>query len=378
MLFMSTLCGMEIDIFVPSFPDLQRTFNLSPFMAEWLLAANLISYCVTSLIVGHLADTYGRTQVLLTSLLIFILGSLFCVYAGNYWHIFFGRLLQGIGISGPAVLSFLYIYDIYSIDDQIRMTGYFNGLITLAMAFAPVVGSYINLYFSWRGNFVVLLLCGTLCFLLGLICLPRVKTKPETTISVKGYLPIFKSQKLLLYILTICLFVQVYWIFTAIAPILYMHDLGVELQYFGLYQGTLAGSFALGSLISPWFLRKYGNKNCFLFSLVLLIIFVLFTTYLVIIQSKSPLLITIDSVIMSVGIIVPCNILWPLAMQTLPQVKSKISAIGVAFKLIIIAAGVQIVSYFHQGTFTPLAISMILVTSVAIIISYKLILNNDI
>ena len=37
-LIMEILGGAEVDIFVPSFPDLQRTFNLSPFMVELTLA----------------------------------------------------------------------------------------------------------------------------------------------------------------------------------------------------------------------------------------------------------------------------------------------------------------------------------------------------
>ncbi len=377
-LLMSALCGMEIDLFVPSFPDLQNTFDLSPFMAEWLLAANLIAYCLASLIIGNLADIYGRTHILLIGILIFIIGSLFCTFANNYWWIFFGRTLQGAGIAGPAVLSFLYIYDIYSTEDQIRMTGYFNGITTLAMAFAPVIGSYINLYFSWRGNFILLLLAGLLCLILGYICLPVKEIRKDASISVKEYLPIFGSKKLILYIVSICLFIQAYWSFIAIAPILYMQDLDVSLENFGLYQGTLAASFSIGSLLSPFFLKKYGTKNCFLFSLWLLVIFILFTFFLIIINCKEPLLLTLDASIMSVGIIIPCNVLWPLAMQVLPHAQSRTAAIGVAFKLITIAVGVQIVSYFHQGTFVPIGISMILVTIIAVLISYKLILNNDI
>lgn len=63
-LIMEILAGAEVDLFVPSFPDLQKAFNLSPFMVELLLGVNLTAHCITSLIVGNLGDKYGRRPIL--------------------------------------------------------------------------------------------------------------------------------------------------------------------------------------------------------------------------------------------------------------------------------------------------------------------------
>ena len=76
-IIMEILTGAEIDLFVPSFPEIQDTFNLSTFMTELLLGVNLTSYCITSLIVGNLGDRYGRRPIIILGLLIFNLGSLF-------------------------------------------------------------------------------------------------------------------------------------------------------------------------------------------------------------------------------------------------------------------------------------------------------------
>ena len=80
-LIMEILGGAEVDIFVPSFPDLQRTFNLSPFMVELTLAVNLTAHCLTSLIVGNLGDRYGRRPIILIGLYVFIVGSVFCIFS---------------------------------------------------------------------------------------------------------------------------------------------------------------------------------------------------------------------------------------------------------------------------------------------------------
>jgi DHA1 family bicyclomycin/chloramphenicol resistance-like MFS transporter len=99
------LAGAEIDIFVPSFPELQRVFGLSPFMVELTLFVNLIAHCLTSLLVGNLGDRYGHKPLIILGLIIFIAGSILCSFTNIYWVLLFGRFLQGVGISNGIRLG---------------------------------------------------------------------------------------------------------------------------------------------------------------------------------------------------------------------------------------------------------------------------------
>lgn len=244
-ILMEILSGAEVDIFVPSFPDLQHTFTLSPFMVELTLGVNLTAHCVTSLIVGNLGDRYGRRPIILIGLGIFMAGSLLCIFSVAYWQLLLGRFWQGVGISAPAVLSYLVIADKYSTEKQQQLMGALNGAMTLGMAFAPVVGSYVNMFFHWQGNFVALLLFALVSLGFGLAYLPRGVKNPEISFSLKEYKPILQSSKAFYYISTIVLGLQVYWIFIGMSPIFYMGELGVNLKDFGLYQGALAVAFSL-------------------------------------------------------------------------------------------------------------------------------------
>src|SRR5476651_7636 len=112
-IFMDLLTGMEFDLFVPSFPELQSHFNLTPFWVEALLSVNFIGYCLSLFFVGGLADRYGRKPIILLGLVIFILGSVLCLYPSSYYFLIAGRFIQGVGIAAPAILSFLIIADSY-------------------------------------------------------------------------------------------------------------------------------------------------------------------------------------------------------------------------------------------------------------------------
>jgi DHA1 family bicyclomycin/chloramphenicol resistance-like MFS transporter len=47
-----------------------------------------------------------------------------------------------------------------------------------------------------------------------------------------------------------------YWIFVGISPLLYLKNFGVKLSHFGYYQGTLALTFALGSMVYELIMRS--------------------------------------------------------------------------------------------------------------------------
>jgi DHA1 family bicyclomycin/chloramphenicol resistance-like MFS transporter len=117
-LIMDLLAGMEFDIFVPSFPELQSQFHLSAFLVEALLSINFIGYCISLFVVGGLSDHYGRKPMILIGLILFIIGCLCCLLETNYWFLLIGRFMQGLGIAAPAILSFLIIADSYTIKQQ--------------------------------------------------------------------------------------------------------------------------------------------------------------------------------------------------------------------------------------------------------------------
>lgn len=110
-MLMEILSGAEVDLFIPSFPEIKSHFNVSTVWLEALLSANFIGSCLSLFFVGALADKYGQKPIILIGLAIFIIGSSFCSFGSNYNFLLIGRFLQGIGISAPAVLCFLIIAD---------------------------------------------------------------------------------------------------------------------------------------------------------------------------------------------------------------------------------------------------------------------------
>lgn len=361
-LLMDILAGMEFDLFVPSFPELQAQFHLTPFWVETLISLNFIGYCLSIFFVGSLADRYGRKPIIVLGLIVFMLGSALCLFASGYTELALGRLMQGVGIAAPSILSFLIVADMFPIKQQQFLYAMLNGSRNTAVAIAPMVGSYITLAFHWHGNFFALLLLSTFTLLVTLVFIPaRATTSQVKPVEPGRYLSIFQSSTLLLFISEITFNCAPYWIFVGIAPLLYMNELGVSLHHFGLYQGSLALVFAIGSVIYALVMKSisYTQKGMLTFGIVLQALSIISLVMTLFSGTTNPLTITLSFIPFIIAQIIPGTILYPMSLHILPEAKGRVAAVISAGGYIVSAIGLQIAGYFYEGSFLSLGLILI-------------------
>jgi MFS transporter, DHA1 family, multidrug resistance protein len=376
-ILMDLLAGFEFDIIVPSFPQLQHLFALSPFWVEAMLSANFAGYCISLFFVGILADHYGRKPIILLGLLVFVSGCIICLLVPVYSVFLLGRFLQGAGIAAPAILSFLIVADMYPLKQQQFLLAMLNGAMNISVGLAPVLGSYITLYFHWEGNFITLLLGAFLILSLTLIFIPTVKrrsTKELQTLS--SYIPVFQNKPLVLLIVSLFFTFVPYWVFVGISPLLYMKDLGVSLKHFGYYQGSFAVIFGIGSIMYGLMLHKFDNKKILYLTLLLYTFGITTLALAVFSRTNAPLLITLAFMPFVIGQIFTSTLLYPVALNFDPQAKGRASAIMQGGRLILTSVCLQIAGYFYTGTFYNIGIMLIIMILIAIVTMYSVLQNR--
>lgn len=363
--FVFFLAGMEIDIFIPSYPELQQQFCLSPAKVQLCLSLNFVTYCIGSLYAGALGDRYGLRKVILYGLSVFVVGSIACFFATDFTYILVGRILQGLGMAAPASLGYVVIAEQYSPEKQASMLGTLNGFITVAMAFAPVIGSYVTIYGGWRGNFAVLLALALISLSFCFFLLPHDNRKRENIpLSLKTYLPLLQSKVFRTYLFFICAYVCSYWTFIGMGSILYIEGFGVPLSNFGYYQGAIAGSFAIISFLSPVLLTKFGHQKCFKVAVILITILAVVIGIVALCDIRNPLLITVLMCLFAMPMVCPVNIIYPLSLDVIPETKSRAAALINVARLVGSAICIEFISYIYDGRFMQLGL-LIVVLSIA-------------
>ena len=168
-------CCMEIDVSIPSFPDIVAYFGASEGQVQNTLSLNFLAFCLSGLFYGPLSEAWGRRGLMLFGATCFLVGALGCAFSYSIYQLMFWRFIQGLGASSTVVLGFAMISDRYSGEIAANYIGKVNAYITIFMASAPILGSLIINYFSWRANFTVVAIIALIAWVVVIMHLPETK-----------------------------------------------------------------------------------------------------------------------------------------------------------------------------------------------------------
>ena len=316
--------------------------------------------------------------MIIIGIIIFIIGSALCLIATSYQSLILGRFLQGVGIAAPFILYFLIIIENYPIKRQQSLMGIMNGFSNAAIAFAPVIGSYITIYYHWQGNFIALLVFGIIVLSMTIIFVPHKKQEFHEERSSKiSYWEIFNSRQLMLLITNLVLKSLPYYVFLSISSIVYVDGLGVSLSHYGYYQGAWALVFSVGSIIAVAVVNKYKSKNMLIFSVWITVVSFIAVGVVTILDCKNPLFIATAFTIFSVAEIIPSIVIYPLCINFIPEAKGKISSLLLVSRLILSSIFIQIAGYFYSGSFQNIGIIISIIIVFIIITSFLIIKNKE-
>lgn len=150
-MFMATL---DMQIVVTALPTIAGELgNLHLF--GWVGSAYLLSTAAVAPFYGKLGDMYGRKNVVMTAIVLFIIGSAVCGMAWSMESLIAARVLQGIGGGGLMVSAFAMIGELFGPRDRAKYQGYSSAVFALSSILGPVAGGYITDIFGWRWVFLV-------------------------------------------------------------------------------------------------------------------------------------------------------------------------------------------------------------------------------
>lgn len=100
----------------------------------------MIGLALGQIFFGPLSDKYGRRPLLLVSMILFIVSTVFCLFAPDIYSFITLRLIQGIGGAGGIVISRSVATDKFSGKELAKMLAVIGAINGVAPVAAPVVG----------------------------------------------------------------------------------------------------------------------------------------------------------------------------------------------------------------------------------------------
>lgn len=144
---------VDFMIMMPLGPQLMRVFNISPQEFSFLVSAYTFSAGISGLLVSMIIDRFDRKVAMIISFSGFLLGTLACAVAPEYWILLASRCITGAfgGVLGSLVLA------IISDAVEEKRRGKAIGTVMAAFSVASVAGVPFGLFIAskwdWHAPF---------------------------------------------------------------------------------------------------------------------------------------------------------------------------------------------------------------------------------
>ncbi len=246
--------SFAMDVFVPAIPEMSRFFKTDSTVMQASLYVFMLTVALGQLLVGPLADHYGRRRITIYAALLFFIGSMLSALAQSISTLIIARMIQAAGACGTYLLCFIIIRDNFSTTVCARLFSILCGVNSMVASSAPVIGGFLlDLTHDWHSGFYFLTLLGLLMSFVACRNIPDyVYPKQES-----DHLNIFKTTKLILtnfnfrqYALIASVSLLGLYLFCALSPGILISQLHLSATQYGLWFGLNAMTVFLTNLVS--------------------------------------------------------------------------------------------------------------------------------
>lgn len=161
-----SLVAMAIDMILPALPAIAKEFDLADArQAQYVISGVFAGMIAGKLLFGPLSDAWGRKPAIYIGLVFFIAGSVICYFSTEFNILFLGRVMQGVGVASPRIVSLALVRDQFEGREMARIMSFIMMVFILVPAIAPALGQAILHFAQWRMILLVFMLVGFVCLI---------------------------------------------------------------------------------------------------------------------------------------------------------------------------------------------------------------------
>jgi len=193
------LVALDQTIIATALGKIVQDFNAFDSLS-WIVTAYLLTTTITVPIAGKLSDIFGRRNVLLVGVGIFVAGSLMGGMSADVVQLVLWRAFQGIGAGIITANAFTIVGDLFAARERGKWQGLIGAVFGLSSVVGPLLGGWLTdsqhilgLTTDWRWTFFINVPIGIVAFALIAIYAPAMKhaNKPKIDFLGAGLLAVF-------------------------------------------------------------------------------------------------------------------------------------------------------------------------------------------
>ena len=172
------MANLDLTIVVIGLPTILQQLHATIYHGIWIITGYTLMMTILLVLLGRLADLYGRVRLYNLGFAIFTIGSLFCALSRNGAELIAFRFLQGAGAALLYANSGAIITDAFPADELGMGLGINVMAVNLGAIAGYTLGGVMITYFGWRSIFLLNLPIGVFGTIWGYLNLKEISRKP--------------------------------------------------------------------------------------------------------------------------------------------------------------------------------------------------------
>lgn len=147
---------LDFMVLSPLGHELIENLKLTPNQFGLVVAAYSISAGISGFLTAGFADSFDRKKLLLFFYIGFIVGTLICGLATNYYYLLIARFVTGIfgGVIGS--ISMAIIADLFSLEQRGKVMGFMQMGFGASQVMGIPISLWLSNYFGWQSPFFLI------------------------------------------------------------------------------------------------------------------------------------------------------------------------------------------------------------------------------